>query len=314
MLSQSYLEKCGFHKLGIESSELFSKYLAKMEPGYASTMSFASMLAWRKTVLIYYMEAEGYLQAVACDTCHRRVGWLPLIGDYENVELGSALSWQIDMTRKAGCRYLATDVSRHMIHYYNESLPVKFLVKCDAGDSDYIYRLDDFVSMLNSQEVRYNYNYFIRKFEPVVEELKPRHLERCTEFIAESWCCAHSCEECAYGCQKDTAACIISEIEQSGANGIAVFSKGKMVGYCIVSQENQQLIFLFKKTKHGVRGINEFLHKECIERFVGSADIVNYTEDMNIEGLRAYKQRLCKYELFPRYTLTGKTEEVENQL
>lgn len=302
-------EKYGFHRLQAGSAGLFRRYLVQMESGYASTMSFASMMAWRQAVPIYYMEAEGFLQAIAYDTYHERLSWLPLIGDYGNGKIRSALAWQLEKTRQFGIRYLVTDVSRQMLPYYKEALPIAFLAEYDAGDSDYVYALEDFKKALDTQETRYNYYYFIRKFEPVTEVLKPRHLEICKEFISQSWCYCHSCEECGYGCQKDTAECILSEIEQSGAKGIAVFSKGQMTGYCIVSQENGQIIFLFKKTKHGVRGMNEFLHRECIERFAGNADRVNYTEDMNIEGLRTYKQRLCQYELFPRYTLMEKRKE-----
>lgn len=302
-------EKYGFRRLQADSFGLFRRYLAQMEPGYASTMSFASMMAWRQAVPVYYIETEEFLQAAAYDTCHERISWLPLIGDYNNDKMGSALAWQLERTRQFGIRYLVTDVSRQMLPYYEEKLPIAFLTKHDGGDSDYVYTLEDFKKALDTQKTRYNYHYFVRKYEPVTEVLKPCHLEACKALIRQSWCCFHSCEECGYGCQKDTAECIISEIEQSGATGIVVFSKGQMVGYCIVSQENGQIIFLFKKTKYGVRGINEFLHKECVDRFAGNAGMVNYTEDMNIEGLRLYKQRLCRYELFPRYTLMEKGKE-----
>ncbi|MDE7275225.1 MAG: DUF2156 domain-containing protein [Lachnospiraceae bacterium] len=302
-------ENYGFHRLQADSAHLFRRYLSQMEPGYASTMSFASLMAWRRAVPVYYMEAEGFLQAAACDTCHGRIGWLPIMGDYRSAEMGSALAWQLEKTRQFGIRYVVTDVSGQMLPYYKKALPVAFWTQYDDGDSDYVYALEDFKRALDTQDTRYNYNYFVRKFEPVTEVLKPRHLESCRALISQSWCCLHCCDECGYGCQKDTAACIISEIEQSGATGIAVFSMGQMVGYCIVSQENGQIIFLFKKTKRGVRGINEFIHRECIDRFAGSADKVNYTEDMNIEGLRYYKQRLCQYELIPRYTLMEKKKE-----
>ena len=32
--------------------------------------------------------------------------------------------------------------------------------------------------------------------------------------------------------------------------------------------------------------------------------IINYTEDMGIEGLRNYKRRLAPYDLKPRYQVT----------
>jgi hypothetical protein len=96
---------------------------------------------------------------------------------------------------------------------------------------------------------------------------------------------------------------IITNLKEAGAKGIVVYVGEEIYGYTIVSMERDQLIFHFKKGIHKVRGLSEYMHRSCYELFGESAKIINYTEDMNLEGLRVYKQRLAQYELQPKYEL-----------
>ena len=62
-------------------------------------------------------------------------------------------------------------------------------------------------------------------------------------------------------------------------------------------------VYLSKRTDNRIKGINEYLLRECFTRFLSGAEEINYTEDMGNEGLRAYKSKLAPYRLSPRITL-----------
>ena len=62
---------------------------------------------------------------------------------------------------------------------------------------------------------------------------------------------------------------------------------------------------MFKHTDNHLKGINEYLLRECFTRFLSGAEEINYTADIGDEGLRAYKSKLAPYTLSPSMTLRG---------
>jgi hypothetical protein len=125
------------------------------------------------------------------------------------------------------------------------------------------------------------------------------------EFLKKHWCSTHNCDFCQYGCLLDSAANLIGVTQDAGAEGITVYVDHIIVGYIIVTMERDQLVFHLKKSIHGIRGLSEYMHRNCYELFGRESKTINYTEDMDIEGLRSYKQRLAmKYELSHKYELS----------
>lgn len=80
---------------------------------------------------------------------------------------------------------------------------------------------------------------------------------------------------------------------------------GKPAGFCIVSQYNDVGLYVFKHANNRMKGINEYLLKECFTRFLSGTDEINFTEDIGNEGLRAYKCRLAPYSLSARIMLSA---------
>lgn len=297
------LKTYGFKYLSIKDKKLFDHYYDRMNDNWASSISFASMIAWNYSIKIYHRIIGEYLCCLAQDTTCNRWVILPFLGFYEKDKLEQCAKEFKSILEKLQIPIVFTDVSEWMLPYYMNLKSIKLKENYDLGLSDYIYKAGDFEKTLNSQESRYDYNYFIRKNNPELVLMSNENINTYIEFLTKIWCSSHDCDYCQYGCLLDSAKSIINVVNEVGAKGITVYVDNEIVGYTIVTMEKDQLIFHFKKNIHKYRGLSDYMHKQCYELYGSPAKIINYTEDINLEGLRKYKQKLAKYELHHKYEL-----------
>jgi hypothetical protein len=302
----SVLEAYGFTGISAADKELFSTYYEKMNDNWASSICFASMIAWNKSIILYHRILGDYLCCLAYDTTCSRWVTLPLLGHYETEKMDMCIKELLGILEALKLPLIFTDVSEWMLPYYWKLKSVKLKETYDIGLSDYIYTAEDFVKGLNRSYCRYDYNYFIKRNNPRLVEMKQEDVDTYMDFLKKVWCNVHECDFCKYGCLLDSAKSLIGITQEVGAKGITVYVKDEIVGYAIVTMERDELVFHFKKGIHGIRGLSEFLHRSCYELYGADARTINYTEDMNIEGLRIYKQKLAlQYSLKHKYELYG---------
>ncbi len=297
------LGRLGFSRLSPKDKPLFDPYYDRLNDYWASSVCFASMNAWNHSVVIYHKVIRTYIVCLAWDYYGKRMVLLPFLGYYRQEDINETMEAVREILTELKLPLVMTDVTRWMRPYYERVPNLELEVIDDRDLQDYIYRADDFVHAMDTQERRYDYRYFIRKYQPVTEIITPGHQETCMEFLKRVWCTEHICEECRYGCLLDTISYAVAGIDKLDAHGILVRVENRVVGYCVVTCRKGLGIYHFKKTERGFRGINEYLHKECFTRFLSDARIINYTEDMGSEGLRKYKCRLAPYTLEPKYEL-----------
>lgn len=304
--------KAGFKKVDLEDIPIYEAYYQKMEGPWASSICIDSILAWNDSIFTYYKIINEYICSVAYDAVNRRFVCLPLIGSYENGQLKETFQIMMGIFEELQLPFIMTDIYQWMLDKYLQLDIADFGYDNDEGLSDYIYTMEDFKAALNEQDIRYNIRYFMRKYDTVITELEDGDASDCIRFISDTWCADNDCSDCEYGCMKIVADSIISNISRYNAQGVIIRSQGEVIAYCIVSVRQGVAMFHFKKTARHYRGINEVLHKECVERFCDGVKFINYTEDMNHEGLRKYKRRLAKYTLEPKYELYLKRERAHH--
>lgn len=293
----------GFKYLSVEDRDIFTRYYEKMDQECASSVIFSSMIAWNVSIKVYYKIIGEFICCVVHDTNTRRWVLLPLFGVYDRKALEQSVTELKKIMDEMKLPIIFTDISEWMLPYYENLNVIKLKASFDIGLSDYIYRAEDFVESWNRPGSRYDYNHFIKKNNPKLVVMKNENIQQYEDYISEVWCNNHSCDFCQYGCLMDSEKRIISVVNQVGAYGITVYVDKKIVGYTIVSLEWGQLTYHFKKGIHRIRGLSEYMHKNCFELFGKDARIINYTEDINIEGLRKYKQNIAKYTLNHKYEL-----------
>jgi hypothetical protein len=296
--------KCGFQNLSTADKTLFASYYNIMNDHWASSISFASMIAWNKSIRIYHRVIGEYLCCLAQDTTCERWVILPLLGYYENDQLDEAVKELQIIMDQLTVPLIITDVSEWMLPYYLNLKCIKLKASYDLGLSDYIYTTEEFKQGLNRPHSRYNYNYFVRKNNPELVVMDHENSDLYLHFLTQAWCSDHECDYCQYGCLLDSAQSIIQAFEEVDAKGITVFVNNEMIGYTIVTQERDELIFHFKESIHKFRGLSEYMHRQCYQLFGEQVKIINYTEDLNLLGLRKYKQNLANFKLQHKYELS----------
>ncbi len=304
MCLQKKLTNMGFQCLSAKDRDLFYRYYDQMNGYWGSALCFADMVAWSDSFAIYHKTVGRYMLMLAYDTEKKRWVMLPFLGHYDQESVNEAFFETEEYVKELEVPLILMEAAEWMKTYYEGIPEVKWEVINDRGLCDYLYAAEDFYRhAIDGKDTRYNRKYFQRKYQTTTELLTPGHLDACTDFLERSWCAVHQCEECQYGCLKKTAASVITNINDLDADGIVIFTEGRVIAYSIVSCHNGLGFFEFKKTERGFRGINEYIHKECFERFLQEARVINYSEDMGLEGLRKYKTKLAPYTLAPRYEL-----------
>ena len=293
----------GFRRLTQYDRNLFDKYYNEMNGYWPSSLCFTEMNGWKHSLTVYYKEVHDFMVCAAWNHDTSRLVFLPFLGHYTQDKVNATFAEVDKWMSEMQLPLVIMDVGEWMKEYYEAIPGVSFEVIYDRGLSDYMYKVEDFKNALQNEKIRYNYNYFVRRNQPLTVPIKPEHLQECLNLIDNNWCTTHNCEECVYGCLKKTMENTIPYMEELDANGILVYVADELVAYCIVSCRRGMGSFHFKKTQRGFQGINEFLHRECLERFLQDAEVINYAEDMNLDGLRVYKSRLSEHFLAPRYEL-----------
>lgn len=296
--------KNGFQYLSAQDKTLFDSYYRDMNHPWASSISFASMIAWNKSIRIFHQVIGQYLCCLAQDTTCNRWVLLPLIGFYDNIQLEKAMKKLKIIMDLLKVPFIMTDVCEWMLSYYLNLKCIKLKESYDLGQSDYIYTTEAFEKGLKHPDSRYNYNYFVRKNNPVLTGINHEDSDLYLNFLKANWCSQHECNYCQYGCLLDSARSILQAFEILEAKGITIYVNNEMVGYTIVTQERDQLIFHFKESIHKFRGLNEYMHRQCCQLFGEQFKKINYTEDLNFPGLRKYKQNLAEFKLQHKYELS----------
>lgn len=298
-----HLKEYGFRLLQPENHDEMELFFDRMNGYWASTLSFPSMVAWSDSIRIFFKKVGEYLCFVAEDTDQDRWVLFPLIGCYEPISLELCMKELVKLFAELGLPVIIVGVYEWMLPFYCNVACIRLNYSYDYGLSDYVYRAEDFRQAIDGQSFRYNYKYFIRKYNPELVFMEGGKAQTYVDFMKKSWCSVHNCSLCQYGCLLHCLERLISAFEEAGANGIAAYLGKELVGYVIVARERDQLFYHFKNSIHSYRGLSEYLLVNSFRIFGEGISVINYTEDMNIEYLRAYKRKLCKYELRHKYEL-----------
>ena len=285
----------------IEAFNEYEKRIKKMDGILPSTLCFESILAWSKVCQPFYQIEADYLCISVYDR-NKKYMYMP-IGSYSAESLESLIDILYNDTPSRTNPLYFCDVAEQQLVYFKQLKKYHISIQCDRGYSDYIYTMDDFEKSLNKTDSRYNERYFIRHYNPEIRIMSCTDGESCNTIIEKAFCCFHECSECTNGCLKDTIDVLLKEWNNLNITGIIVSSNGEDIGYAAGTMLNDVFVFLFKKNCRKYRGLSEYLHRMLFERLRGSTQFINYTEDMNLDGLRKYKQCLAPYLLKPKYKL-----------
>ena len=301
------IDLCGYRKVEPEDQALFDPYYDRMNHPWSGSTEFLNFIAWSDSLPVYFKEADGMIIGISYESNEGMLVGIPFIGHYTNESVKQAFTILKNDFEKIGEPLVIMDVVKWMLPYYEAIDDFHFDIEDRRDYMEYIYTAEDFEAGMNKQDDRYRYRYFMRKFDYEVEEIRSAHRDEIVGFMKHVWCGDKTCSECQFGCMVDVTDRVVSAFDKLDVNGLLVRVDGSIAGFCIVTKRMGQAIYQFKHAINRIKGINEYMLKECYDRYLKGVDIINYTEDCGIESLRRYKMNLATaYSLSSRLTLTAK--------
>lgn len=292
--------KNGFKPITPQIIDLHNECVSKMKGVFLSTLSLESMLSWLEKCPISYNIINNHLLYVVYDYTQQEYSYYMPLGDYKNID--QVLQYICENPLHEDNEYVQIcDVLPSYIDLFQSLENYDVKIKFNRDNSDYIYTKEALQESLNCQYMRYNIRYFIRKFNPEFRAITSDDASICENLIKETYCQYHECEECYYGCMKNTINTILSNNDILKTDGFIVFVDNKPVAYAMFKIINDTAIFLYKKNMRNYRGLNEYIHQKMIDMCPDTVKYINYTEDMGVEGLRKYKSNLAEYSLLHKY-------------
>ena len=298
------IARCGYRKVEPEDQTLFDPYYDQMNQPWSGSTAFLNFIAWNDSLPVYFKEADGMIIGLCYESNEGILVGIPFIGRYTKESVRQAFAILKEDFNEIGERLVIMDVVKWMLPYYDALDDFEFDIEDLREYMEYIYTVADFEAGMEKQDDRYRYRYFMRKNDYEVEEITPAHKDEILSFMEQIWCADKPCSECHFGCMLDVTERVISAFDKLHVNGILVRVDGRIAGFCVVTKRMGQGIYQFKHAINSIKGINEYMLRECYERYLKDCDIINYTEDCGIESLRRYKMNLATaYSLSSRLTL-----------
>ena len=298
------LPQLGYRPVKPEDQRVFDPYYDQMNGHWSSATCFLCLVAYEGIITAFYKKAGEVLLCLEYDATAEELVAIPFIGRYTRETVSRAFRiLQSDMAA-LGVPLVVMDIVPWMLPFYQET-GVSWEITDLRSLRDYIYQRPDFLASMESNDNRYRYRYFVRRYAPETITLTKEHWRDCVDCMEEFWCPYKDCSSCHYGCPRDVVARVMREFEYMETAGLLVRVGGRPVGFCITTCRNGLGVYQFKHANNHIKGVNEYLLRECFDRFLTDAEEINYTEDMGDEGLRAYKSKLAPYTLLPHLTLRG---------
>ena len=298
------LSQLGYRLVKPQDQRVFDPYYDAMNGHWSSPASFLCILAWNAATPTFYKPIGALLCCVQYESTLGEWIALPFIGRYSKESFENAFRVFRGDMETLGLPLTVMFLSEWMAPFYQSARGISWKTENRRNAMEYIYRRADFVKSMDSADSRYRYRYFLRRFSPETVVLKPEHREACMDCMKAVWCPSTECSDC-YACPLEAVGDVVNALDDLRAGGLLVRVDGKPIGLCIVSCRNGLGLYMFKHTDNHLKGINEYLLRECFTRFLSGAEEINYTADIGDEGLRAYKSKLAPYTLSPSMTLRG---------
>ncbi len=299
------LKERGYKKVTGEQKKEFDPYYDKMNEHWCANTSFVNLWGWSDTFPVYCKISNGYVYLIQFLRTDGYPVASPFLGCYTKDGITEAIREIKKDFEYFEYPLVFMDITPWMLPYFTET-GIDFEIEDLRELQDYIYTPEALWEGLNQSDDRYRYRYFKRRYQYETIELNSEHADECLRFMDEHWCKFEECSKCC-GCLKQVIFRVVSKFDTPDEYGILVRVEGKTAGICIVSNRNGLGIYQYKNAVNQIKGINEYLLRECFERYLQNVDVINYTEDMGIENLRYYKEHLTShYSLLSKYTLSEK--------
>ncbi|MDR2529485.1 MAG: phosphatidylglycerol lysyltransferase domain-containing protein [Synergistaceae bacterium] len=294
-----------FEPLTLDTKTLYDRYTGLLPGALASPLYFQSLYAWNFTSINRYKIFDEYLCFVAEDRMEGETFALPPLGALDGAErsFASAVRAVLRSFASEGLPCAFHETPGFMLPYFAFLDDRESEVRHDRDWSDYLFTRDDFIEGLQKSSTRELRRGFERKLRPHIREIASSDKDVLHAVTRDFFCGKRECADCFCGCELEVVSRMMAGWDSLDMKGVVVEIEGEAIAFGSVCFQKDTMLFLSKKVRRGTRGLNEYLNAALMDRFGGECKYVNYSDDMGSEGLRAYKSRLGRHVLEPRYVV-----------
>jgi hypothetical protein len=292
-----------FAPMTLDTKLLYDQFLEALPGALTSPLFFQGLYAWNFTVLNRYVVIDDHLCMVASDLMTHRTYALPPVGALDSPSFERAVDFLYAAFESEGLPLTFNEIPEYMLRFFSSLKNYDVNVSFSVDWSDYSFLREDFMDGINKKSSREAMRQFEKNGRLVVREIAPPDINRTLAVTWKYFCSERLCADCVCGCEATVVSRAMGAFRELGLTGVIVESEGTPIAFCLGCSQKDTFLFFLKKVKHGVRGLNEYINVQMMERFGGNAKYVNYSDDMGNAGLRFYKSRLDKHALMHRYTI-----------
>jgi len=261
-----------------------------------SSYSLSGIVVWNNCAFNnYYAKQDGYLVVSESHIANPKARWLllPVGRQLPPAELAA-------LVKKAG-----HDIVRYVPEEYiaacGQAEAEKFFsVLREPEYDDYVYERAGLASLKGAKY--HKKRNLIAQFERgaaaaekvEVLALSPELAGECGEFV-ERWY-QYRREKYAFwtdelGCEHNALVQTLNNFALTGVEGLAVKVGGRIEGLGIASRLTDDMAVLnFEKANEEIKGLYQYLDRECAVRLYAAAKYLNKESDLGDEGLRQAKE------------------------
>ena len=200
----------------------------------------------------------------------------------------------IDIAKRCGYGSYWFVPEDYLALYGETALSADFLLEEQKEFEDYIYWTEALAELRGNRytKKRNLLNQFAREYldrdRVRVENMGGDSREECLDFL-EKWCAERDCDPASnwdLACEKKAAVTVIRHLRDLEAEGLFIRIDGQISAFGISLRLNERMgILIFEKAFSRIKGLYQFLDRECAKRLFGGYLYINKESDMNIPEL-----------------------------
>jgi hypothetical protein len=205
-------------------------------------------------------------------------------------------------------------VPQEYLEEHESEIRLLFQVTEQPELEEYLYKTKD-LALLRGNRYASKRNW-VNRFEKdfagriLIEPIVSDAISECLLFL-EDWCRAFPCSpelnESLY-CEKQATINALKALETLNLNGILIRINGYVEAFAISSGLTKDIgVLSFEKARSDIKGLYQFLDRECARRLFPNYQFINKENDMGLPGLAQSKQSYHPIEKIKSYRLTLKS-------
>lgn len=226
-----------------------------------------------------------------------------------------APTWLYELVQATGIgkiRFVPGDYIRTV---NEDSIWPWFEIKEEKAYADYVYLTSDLAELKGNRYAgkRNLIHQFTRDYldqgRVEVGELTYQHREDCLNFL-EAWCEERNCNgegaDKLLLCEKKAINAALETMEELPWRGLYVKIDGEVCAFAIMSKLTKDMgVLNFEKAFGRIKGLYQFLDRECARELFYDLTYINKESDMGIETLAEAKRSYDPVEMVKSFSLTA---------